>query len=316
MKKILIFAGIFLLFSAGCRHGMNVDSDLDAMPTFRPFKFGIIADAQYSDKNSKWNRQYRKTPEKLRQAVRIFNEHNVDFVVVLGDLIDNDFDNFDKMLKILSRLGRRPLFFVLGNHEFCVSDDKKNEVIEKLRMPNGYYSIVYNQYRLIVLDGTDVYANRYPKGSKKHKESKAFVKKQNLGKFPFRNTGDSAIGKEQLKWLDKNLEAAILNNEKVILLCHFPVLPSGPLTLINSKDIVGIIDKNPTIVAYLCGHNHLGSYVENNGVHYLNFLGMVDTSANAFAIVKVYDDRLEVEGFGRETNRILKIPSEREKKKK
>ena len=55
------------------------------------------------------------------------------------------------------------------------------------------------------------------------------------------------------------------------------------------------------------GHNHAGNYGEKNGIHYLTLKAMVDTEENAYAVMQVFDDRLEMSGFGREKDRSLKL---------
>ncbi len=62
------------------------------------------------------------------------------------------------------------------------------------------------------------------------------------------------------------------------------------------------------MIAYFNGHNHAGNYVERDGIHYVNFHGMVDTpDSSAFAIVEIAGDRLEIQGFGREPSHSLTL---------
>ncbi|CAG2110791.1 unnamed protein product, partial [Medioppia subpectinata] len=61
------------------------------------------------------------------------------------------------------------------------------------------------------------------------------------------------------------------------------------------------------VVAYLSGHAHSSGYAYANGIHYISFHAIIETppETEAFATIAVFDDRLEVEGHGTETNRIL-----------
>jgi hypothetical protein len=62
------------------------------------------------------------------------------------------------------------------------------------------------------------------------------------------------------------------------------------------------------VVAYLNGHNHAGNFGVSGRTYFVNFKGMVDTSdTNAYAIVSVFSDRLEIKGFGREEDRTLPL---------
>ena len=59
---------------------------------------------------------------------------------------------------------------------------------------------------------------------------------------------------------------------------------------------------------WLNGHNHAGNYGKFEGIHFVNFKGMVDTETeNAFSILTFFNNRIEIEGFGREKNRILEF---------
>lgn len=58
---------------------------------------------------------------------------------------------------------------------------------------------------------------------------------------------------------------------------------------------------------YFCGHDHEGGYQEQNGIAMVNLHAMVNTpDSNAFAVVRVYQDRIEVDGFGREPDRVMR----------
>ena len=61
------------------------------------------------------------------------------------------------------------------------------------------------------------------------------------------------------------------------------------------------------MAAYINGHNHAGNYGEKDGIHYLTMKGMVDTLKNSYGVVEVYEDRLALNGFGRQENREMKL---------
>ena len=59
-------------------------------------------------------------------------------------------------------------------------------------------------------------------------------------------------------------------------------------------------------VAHLSGHYHAGGYWQHGGVHYLTFHGMVETMEdNAFAVLRLYPDRIEVDGYGHQPSYTL-----------
>ena len=93
-----------------------------------------------------------------------------------------------------------------------------------------------------------------------------------------------------------------------MLYCHFPVYPEGNRhNLWNSSEIIEILEAHSCVRAYINGHNHAGNYGIKAGIHYLTMKGMVDTEETSYGIIIVKDDRLEINGFGREENRILEI---------
>ena len=120
---------------------------------------------------------------------------------------------------------------------------------------------------------------------------------------------NGGLGKEQLQWIEDELKLATQNKERVGFYCHFPVLgETNDLNLWNYEQLLSIIDKYDCVKFYFNGHHHDGSYVQKDGVHYLNFKGMLDTrDSTSFARVAFHNDSLIVKGYGREPDRGLLI---------
>ncbi|MBK6284392.1 MAG: hypothetical protein IPF54_18750 [Draconibacterium sp.] len=56
------------------------------------------------------------------------------------------------------------------------------------------------------------------------------------------------------------------------------------------------------------GHNHAGNYAFQNGIHFVNLKGMVETeNENAFSVISFTNETIEIEGFGREESQSLSI---------
>ena len=68
------------------------------------FSFAVIADVQYADKNPVGARHYRSSLTRLKQCVTELNQHDLEFVVQLGDFIDAGKDSFDAVLPIWKTL--------------------------------------------------------------------------------------------------------------------------------------------------------------------------------------------------------------------
>ena len=110
-----------------------------------------------------------------------------------------------------------------------------------------------------------------------------------------------------LEILKKELEQAEADGNKVILLCHFPVLPEESHILWNAGDLVDLVSSYSCVKAWFNGHNHAGGYAEYQGIHFITFQGMVDTEQNSFAIVTLGQDKLVINGIGREKDRELVV---------
>ena len=264
------------------------------------FKFGVIADTQYSDEDNFRKCRFRLSKGKLADAVATLNTMELDFVVQLGDFINRDFSTFDEVLPILDELNC-DIYSVLGNHDLCVEDDKKRKVFKKLTMPFRYYSQIVSGWKLIFLDGNDISLNAFPEGSEKYLAAEElFNSIESESKW-----WNGAIGGTQLQWLENELITSEKNNQNVIIFCHFPITPDSEFTLWNRLDVLQSLNRFKCVKFWMNGHHHEGAFVEENGRYYVTFKGMVETESNSFATVEVYEDKVEIHGFGREDSRVL-----------
>jgi 3',5'-cyclic AMP phosphodiesterase CpdA len=277
-----------------------------AAPATAPaLTFGVIADPQYVDAEPIASRFYRQSLGKLEHAITDLNTHPLDFTVTLGDLIDREFASFAPVMERYAKL-KSPHFPILGNHDFSVSETDMDKVLTTLGMESPYYSKVINGWRLVFLDGTNTTTWRQPKDHPRTATAKAYLSElaTKLGRRP--GGGDTAIGAEQLAWLEKELRDAKNASQNVILFNHYPILPHVPPNLLDAADIVSLIDRFPNVAAWMCGHNHRGNYDHKGHCHYVNFKGMVETEKEtAYATVQCFPDRLVIHGMGLEPARDL-----------
>ena len=243
------------------------------------FRFGVIADVQVADYEKRGNRDYPRGYASLAKAVEDLNGRDLAFVIQLGDLVDSHEiaegqtqTPLAKVLPIYNRL-RAPTHHVIGNHDKFKFD--RGELVEKLGMPSAYYHFALAGWRFVVLDGTDA--------------------------------GYGALGGTQKQWLRRTLRAAAAAGERVIVLSHFP----ARLNQAEGKapdPVLRLIREPGNVVAYLAGHHHRGGYARAAGIHHVTIQGMVEApQRNAYAVVEVYDDRLEIRGVGKVTSRTLKL---------
>jgi manganese-dependent ADP-ribose/CDP-alcohol diphosphatase len=270
------------------------------------FKIGVIADCQYCNCNVKWDRYYKKAPQRLKEAVAILNKDSLNYTIHLGDFIDKDFKSLDSILPTWQQL-KSPSYHVLGNHDFDVKDSLKEEILQQLNIKNRYYSFVEKNWRFIVLDGNDLSFHGALTQTKKHQTDSLFnlLKDKDL---PYIKKWNGALSNNQLKWIQQELEIAVQQNQKVGFYCHFPIFPVDQHNIWNRAQFLSLIKPYKNVKLFFNGHNHAGAYQLVDNVHYLTFKGMVNTeNTSAFAKVKFDADTIFVQGFDREISRKLVI---------
>lgn len=296
MRKI-IFLTSFLLISISCTKPKETDSS---------FKIGVISDCQYCDCEVKWDRYYKKSPQRLKEAIEVLNKDTLAYTIHLGDFIDKNFESLDSVLPTWKTL-KSTSYHVLGNHDFEVQDSLKSKVIEKLNLTNRYYSFVEKDWRFIVLDGNDLSFLGAITDEKKQQTDSVFnlLKDKDL---PYLEKWNGALSKNQLQWIQQELDIAVQKNQKVAFYCHFPIFPIDQHNIWNREQFLSLIKPYKNVKLFFNGHNHAGAYQLENNVHYLTFKGMVDTeNTSAFAKVKFDKDTVFVQGFEREPSRKLVI---------
>jgi 3',5'-cyclic AMP phosphodiesterase CpdA len=274
-------------------------------PEPRPVRLGIITDPQYADKDPGGTRHYRASLGKLARAVDRLNTAELDAVVTLGDFIDVELSSFAPVLQRYAAL-TTPHLKVVGNHDFSVADEHKGRVLGTLGMDRSYSSHVFGGWRVVLLDGTEVSLFR-PEHAK---QARAWQKRLAAEGRRHAKHYNGGLSDAQLAWLESELGAATTAGQRVILACHYPVLPEDPHNLWNDREVVALIDRFPCVAAWFNGHHHSGNYAHRGHCHYVNFKGMVETAKrSAYAIATLHPDRIEIDGFDTEPDRNLKSPS-------
>ena len=269
-------------------------------------KIGAFADAQYCDSETKINRYYRNSPDKLSECISTFNnDPEIEFVVGLGDLIDQDFSSFKKINAVLET-SEKDVYQVTGNHDLSVKKELIDKVPEQLNLKDTYYTISKNGWVFIFLDGNGL-TLQSTNPQIVAKSEKIIKQLKEKGK-PNANDWNGGIDEKQIRWLNKQLTKAEKRKQKAILFCHYPLLPYEAHALWNAEEIRTVLEEYKCVKAWINGHNHAGNYVLQDGIHYITMRGMVDTETeNAYSIITFSDDKIKIEGFGREVNRNLAV---------
>jgi len=317
IKNVSLISAASLLTQAAnastvTQHRVNVSNT----PPLDTLRFGVIADPQYAAiPSNKGSRFYANSLWKLEECIAAFNQTDLHFVITLGDMIDRHWSSYDDILPIYDRL-RHPNFFVLGNHDYSVAADYLQSVARINGLDNTYYDFSVGQYRFIVLDGNDVSLFAPPKGNPYLglvDDPRIAIATERLANLQAKGainakSWNGSLSETQFNWLKLTLAAANENHESVIVFCHYPVFPANEHNLWDSEELVELLTAYPNVLAYFCGHNHQGNYGKLAGKHFINLKGMVETpTTTAYSIVTLSENRLDIEGFGREESRSLAI---------
>ncbi|WP_121613624.1 metallophosphoesterase [Mesobacillus foraminis] len=275
------------------------------------FEFGLVADAQYCDCEPAGTRFYRESLDKLSAAAQTLNQHNLAFTVQLGDIIDRDVESFSEIIPVYNQIEGKK-YSVLGNHDFPVPTDK---VIDILEMPKQYYDFSHKGFRFVVLDTNDLSLYANPEGSEKYNQALSLYEQLKASGAENAQTWNGGLSQNQITWLEGVLKDAEANEEKVIVFGHMPIYPKNNHNEWNDEYLIKVMESAGNVVAYFNGHNHVGNYARKNGIYYVNFQGMVETEeSNAYSVIKIFKDRIEIDGFGREPDRVLDLKKIKEHK--
>ncbi len=283
----------------------------------KKFTFAVLADVQYAEKEVAGRRNYRKAIIKLRECVNDLNTKDLAFVVQLGDFIDggpNAAAELDKALAVFNRL-KADKYHVLGNHDFAGIDRKTT--LQKLNISNSYYYFDRAGFRFVALDTMDIsISGGWPENSRNYRLGEKMLNELRQKNAPNAVAWNGAISEAQEKWLNNVLAGADKKNLKVIIFSHHPFTPpGGSHSVWNIEQIVAIFQAHDCLVASFSGHRHAGGYTEQNGIYYITIEAMVEApQQNAYAIVNVYHDRLEIKGTGKVPDRTLNIKRVTQKK--
>lgn len=307
MKYTYSFLILFLIYftNSTCNlyaytHKQN-NTGNDTLPLL---KVGLIADIQYCDCDTRGTRFYRNSLPKVEEAVKQLNENKVDLTVNLGDLSDRIPGDIDTITARLSKL-QAPIFNIAGNHDYMGITD--NQVLyDKLKIPSEYYEqhLTDQKITLIFLNTNEIssYANiaNTPK-QKEFEDIMNKIKKENRINGYEWNGG---VSNKQLTWLDYVLTDTDNKNIKVIIFTHHPLYPKHDHNTLNDIEILSILEKHESVKAVFSGHYHKGNFDKFNNIPFVTLEGMIESEHdNSFGVMKIYENKLVIEGKGRMTSR-------------
>lgn len=277
------------------------------------FSFGLLADIQYADDDPHvgLDRHFRASLPKLEAAVAEFNDHDLAFVVHLGDLVDHDLENAEPVLQLLAG-SRAPVHQVLGNHDFCCVDSPTDRpdpeaVIKTYGMEAPYYTIDQPGWRFLVTDTNEVGVIKHPPGSPEAAEGEALLARLREQGRSNANSWNGTLGTDQRAWIADQLQRAAGEGRRVAILAHHPVFPDHFDNLLDDQEVRDWLAGFQALKVWFSGHQHAGGYGCYRGVHFLTLHAMVQGLTNAYAIARVFQDRIVIAGRGRQPSYDLVI---------
>ncbi len=228
-------------------------------------KFGIITDIHFSTTSEP--AAAITTAADLLGWLEHCKKQNVDFLFQLGDLIKGSEEHSQEELRQATSILKEfpgTIHHVIGNH--CLALTKKT-LLNALGLPAPYYSFTAKGFHFIVLDGMDVSIHNEPETAEERQTLEYFLAR------PEKHDYCGAVGVRQKVWLKKELDTAERAGEKVIVICHFPLLPetTDPKhgLLWNHQEIVDILASSNAVTACISGHYHYGGYALKNKIHFV-----------------------------------------------
>lgn len=269
------------------------------------FSIAAIADVQYADADPRGAREPRQCVDRLKNAVKHYNQRDLDWGVILGDIID--WDDIDYSAYPKKTITTKPItwkhtkavlaawreldckqYLVLGNHDYYVPYKDADGLSKPASVyrafgfkDKAYYDFHHKGFRFVVLDG-DLSHNNYDIESEEYKKAKAYYDSL---KGPARGIWSAGVSGKQMAWLKGVLEDAAAKKEPTVIMCHYPThKPLGGHSLFNAEEMLALLDQYPNVVLWLNGHNHSGGYAKVGNRHHLNLKGMQEESDRWYQI--------------------------------
>ncbi len=268
MKKKSLFSK-FLYWSL---FTICVFAGVSAFSFCNTLKFAHISDVHLSDKTINTSYKLLANSKDLfdDELKQIKKAKGLDFVFVTGDMTDKPkfklIEEFETKMNTL----KTPWYSSFGNHDISiggpVSKEKYIEILKKnnknFKFDKPYYSFSPKKgFKIISLDG--VIDNRI--------------------------TANGKISPEQLKWLDNELSKAQKKDELPLIFLHFPIeepFPSFHHKILNSDDVLKILNKYKMPIAVFSGHYHVTKIIKKGNLLFVSTPSLV-SYPNAFRIVTV-----------------------------
>lgn len=244
-------------------------------------RVGLVTDLHYADKDPAGTRHYREAIPKFEECIDRFNGDKVDLAIELGDFIDAaeeaavELGYLKTLDKVFARF-RGDRHYVLGNH--CVWTLTKEQFRDNSEARGTYYSFDREGVHFVILDAC-YRADGVPYENKNYEWT------------------DTEIPPEEREWLKEDLSRTDL---PTLVFTHQRIDVSNHYGVKSGEAVRGVLRESGKVRAVFQGHNHINEHREIEGIHYVTLAAAIEGSGeerNAYSIVEVHADRLEVKGF-------------------
>lgn len=118
---------------------------------------------------------------------------------------------------------------------------------------------------------------------------------------------NGGISKQQLAWFKTELESAAEAGVRAIVACHHQIGEGGARATHmawNWKEIEAVCLESKAFRLALAGHDHVGGYSMSKSVtgkqHFITLQGLLEAppGGNAYGMLRVFEDRIELAGVG------------------
>jgi len=259
-------------------------------------KFAILADIHLGPEG-----YYKGVLRKINKDVKFFlddfveemnNDVKPEFVVVLGDLVEDDNkisdkDNIDYIVKRLKKL-EYPVYYVAGNHD--LKNISEDELAKLFHQKSLYYSFDSGSFHFIILFS--------------------------------RVSEDETIWvtDEQKDWLQKDLDST---NKKCVVFVHHgladqdltgnPWFEGKPVhcLIANREEIRNIFSTSNKVIAVFNSHLHWDKQDIHEDIPYFTIQSLVENeddkglASKTHAVVNIVNDKVDVEIKGNYPKKFL-----------
>jgi manganese-dependent ADP-ribose/CDP-alcohol diphosphatase len=129
---------------------------------------------------------------------------------------------------------------------------------------------------------------------------------------------NGGTGEVQTNWFRSELSRAEAKGVRVIVASHHALAPGScreTHRAWNGDELAAACAASPAFVLALAGHDHPGGFIVHRGRPFVTVEALLEAQddRNAFAVLRVYEDRVVIDGMGTDiTSRLISIPNKGE----